>query len=72
LRPYHLISAQQFSAKGCYRPAYSITLSARIKIDCGNTMPSAFAVLRLMVNRNLTGSWTGISLGFAPRKMRSA
>src|SRR5438128_321094 len=53
-------------------PFHSITSSARRRNDEGTLRPSAFAVLRLRVNWTLTGSWTGSSLGFVPRKMRSA
>ena len=51
---------------------HSITSSARSRNDEGTLRPSAFAVLRLIVNWTLTGSWTGSSLGFVPRKTRSA
>src|SRR5262249_40093230 len=51
---------------------HSITSSARSNNDGGTLRPSALAVLRLMVNWILTGSWTGSSLGSVPRKMRSA
>jgi hypothetical protein len=54
------------------RVGYSITSSAVASSEGGTLRPSAFAVLRLMVNWTLTGSWTGSSLGFVPRKMRSA
>jgi hypothetical protein len=33
--------------------------------------PRALAALRLTTNSNLTGAWTGSSLGFAPLRMRS-
>ena len=51
---------------------YSITSSAATISLSGTLRPSAFAVLRLIVNWTLTGSWTGSSLGFVPCKMRSA
>ena len=38
----------------------------------GTSRPSALAVLRLITSSNLTGAWTGSSLGFAPLRMRSA
>ena len=51
--------------------SYSITWSARSKIDCGTVMSSALAVLRFRTISNLVGNCTGRSPGFAPRKMRS-
>ena len=61
------------SARFCpsRRPRYSITLSARNRIDGGNVMPSAFAVLRLITISNLVGCWTGRSLGLAPLRILS-
>ena len=51
---------------------YSITSSARCWRCKGTSRPSALAVLRLITSSNLTGAWTGSSLGFAPLRMRSA
>src|SRR4029077_15051898 len=42
---------------------YSITLSARCWRNKGTSRPSALAVLRLITSSNLTGAWTGRSLG---------
>ena len=53
------------------RRRYSMTSSARSRIDGGTARPSALAVLRFTTISNLTGSWTGRSAGFSPRKMRS-
>jgi hypothetical protein len=50
---------------------YSITSSARCKNISGIVSPSAFAALRFMTSSNLTGAWTGSSLGFSPLRMRS-
>jgi hypothetical protein len=50
---------------------YSITSSARCKNVPGIVRPSAFAVLRFTTSSNLTGAWTGSSLGFSPLRMRS-
>jgi hypothetical protein len=50
---------------------YSITSSARKRIDSGMVNPIAFAVFRLMISSNLVGAWTGRSPGFSPRRMRS-
>jgi hypothetical protein len=46
-------------------------LPARASSVGGTSMPNAFAVLRLITSSNFNGAWTGSSLGFAPRKMRS-
>src|SRR5215475_8521516 len=51
---------------------HSITSSARASNVAGTSSPSAFAALRLSTNSNLTGAWTGSSLGFSPWRMRSA
>jgi hypothetical protein len=51
--------------------AHSITSSARCCKNKGTSRPSALAVLRLITSSNLTGIWTGSSLGFSPLRMRS-
>ena len=50
---------------------YSMTSSARASSACGTGMPSALAVLRLIVSSNLVGACTGRSAGFSPLRMRS-
>src|SRR6266545_1140236 len=50
---------------------HSITSSARASSVGGTSRPSALAVLRLTTSSNLTGAWTGNSLGFEPWRMRS-
>src|SRR5262249_13220822 len=45
---------------------HSITSSARCCRCQGTSRPSDFAVLRLISNSNVTGAWTGSSLGFSP------
>src|SRR5262249_20353946 len=50
---------------------HSITSSARCWKDKGTSIPSAFAVFRLITSSYLTGAWTGSSRGFAPLRMRS-
>ena len=50
---------------------YSITSSARSRIDGGTARPSALAVLRFRTISNFVGNCTGRSPGFAPRRMRS-
>src|SRR5712692_4383440 len=52
-------------------PLHSITSSARCWRCKGTSRPSALAVLRLITSSNLTGAWTGSSLGFAPFKILS-
>src|SRR5215469_7706191 len=47
--------------------SYSITSSARARIDCGTVRPRAFAVFRLMSSSNFVGCCTGSSAGFARR-----
>ncbi len=51
--------------------SYSITLSARSKIDGGIVIGSAFAVLRFTTNSDLVGCSIGSSAGFAPLAIRS-
>jgi MFS family permease len=58
-------------ANSGHRPCYSITSSACTSIDGGTVRPSALAVLRLTARSNLVGCSTGISPGFAPRKILS-
>jgi hypothetical protein len=51
--------------------AYSITSSARASSVGGTSRPSAFAVVRLITKSNFVGCSTGMSLGFAPRRILS-
>ena len=51
---------------------HSITSSARARSVGGTSIPSAFAVFRLMTSSNLTGCSTGRSAGFAPLKISDA
>src|SRR2546425_7156698 len=50
---------------------HSITSSARSKNDSGIVRPSALAVVRFMTRSNLVGCSTGMSPGFAPRRILS-
>src|SRR5262245_735604 len=59
---------QRSASKGC---DYSMTSWARCWRNKGTSRPSDLAVLILTASVNLTGSWTGSSLGFAPLRMRS-
>jgi hypothetical protein len=54
------------SKRTCAQCGYSITSSARASSVGGTSRPSALAILRLMTSTNLTGAWTGSSLGLAP------
>src|SRR5262249_39353673 len=47
-------------------PLHSITSSARASTLSGTSMPSAFAVLRLITSSYLVGACTGRSAGFSP------
>jgi hypothetical protein len=50
---------------------HSITSLARASSIGGISRPSAFAVVRLMTRSNLVGCSTGMSAGFAPRRILS-
>ena len=52
--------------------AYSTTSSARADSVGGTSMPSAFAVLRLITNSNLVDCMIGRSAGLVPWRMRPA
>src|SRR5262245_23355455 len=52
-------------------PPHSITSSARASSEIGTVRPSALAVVRLMTRSNFVGCSTGISAGFAPRRILS-
>ena len=51
---------------------YSMTSSANARSLSGTVNPSTLAVFMLITSSNLTGVWTGSSLGFSPLRMRSA
>ena len=55
----------------CSKPGYSITSSARAITEAGTVMPSALAVLRLILRWKRVGCSNGRSAGLAPFKMRS-
>ena len=48
---------------------YSISSSARPLSASGTAMPSALAVLRLIISSTLVDLWTGRSPGFAPLRI---
>jgi hypothetical protein len=60
-----------FEAYAAQQKDYSITSSARASNDGGTSMPSAFAVLRLITVSYLTGACTGRLPAFSPLRMRS-
>src|SRR6516165_7141992 len=66
-----LILVRSISVFDRVRNRYSISSSARSKIDCGTVRPSALAVLRFTTISNFVGNCTGRSPGFEPRRMRS-
>jgi hypothetical protein len=70
-RDVRYVPKAELSIRSKERP-YSITSVAATRSDEGIVRPIEIAVLRLMTSSNLTGAWTGSSLGFAPRRMRSA
>src|SRR5262245_31388623 len=51
---------------------YSITSSARSRIDGGTVMPSSDAVFRFSTNSNLVGVSIGVSATLAPRRIFAA
>src|SRR5215510_695263 len=57
--------------QGGHPPYHSITSSARASSVSGTVRPSALAVLTLMTSSNVLGCSTGISAGFAPRRILS-
>src|SRR5262249_29713672 len=67
-RPRNCCAAEQRDERA---PLHSITSSARASSDGGMVRPSTFAVVWWMVSSNLVGCWTGISPGFAPRRILS-
>src|SRR5262249_9440968 len=62
------------AAKQCDELAalHSITSSARASSVGGTSMPSALAVLRLMISSTLVARWTGKSAGFSPLRILPA
>src|SRR5262245_34417247 len=66
-RPPHRRAAEQGDELAAF---HSITSSARASSVGGTSRPIVLAVCRLMTNSNLVGSWTGISAGFSPLRMR--
>jgi hypothetical protein len=67
--PYRLRKTRGATRR--HRNGYSITLSAVARSADGIVSASALAVLRLITNSYLAGSWIGSSPGLAPLRMRS-
>ena len=53
-------------------PLHSITSSARARSVGGISTPMSRAVFRLRTSSKMVACWTGNSLGFSPRRRRSA
>src|SRR5262249_21136016 len=53
------------------KPGHSLTSSGRASKVGGISRPRAFAVVMFMMRSNLVGCSTGISAGFAPRRILS-
>ena len=51
------------------RRAYSMTSSARSRMDCGISRPIALAVFKLSTNSNFEACSTGMSDGLVPAKI---
>src|SRR5262249_25139308 len=72
LRPRHERPSRRAAEQRDERAAlHSITLSVRASSVGETSRPSALAVIRLMTKSNLVGCSTGISPGFAPRRILS-
>src|SRR5262249_962334 len=65
------VKCQQPTYAVAAKKTYSITSSARASTEAGTSMPSAFAVLRLITNWYFVGACTGRLAGFSPLRMRS-
>ena len=61
--------AASVNRAGRRQSSWSMTTSAPIRINCGILNPLALAVLRLITRWSSVGCSTGISAGFAPRKI---
>jgi len=72
-RCLRLVEANRYFAvrRATAGACYSITSSARSRMDGGMARPSAVAVLRFTTISNLVGNCTGRSPAFSLRRMRS-
>jgi hypothetical protein len=70
-RPTRLRSCCAREERDEVATVHSMTSSARASNWAGMSMPSAFAVLRLITSSYLFGACTGRSAGFSPLRMRS-
>src|SRR5215510_5877200 len=72
LRRSNALAAGKFHCRSSpLRPFHSITSSARASSVGAISMPTAFALFRLITISNLVGCSTGSSPGFAPRRILS-
>src|SRR5262249_49700292 len=70
-RPRRRPAEQRYELAPFHPPTHSITSSARASSVGGTSRPSALAVVRLITRSNLVGCSTGMSPGFAPRRILS-
>jgi len=64
------VQVNQHQSNGRLRTAHSITSSALASNLSETVMPSALAVLRLIIRSALVDCWTGRSDGFSPLRIR--
>src|SRR5262245_42150570 len=77
--PLALLRPRRERPRGCrtaesqdeLAPLHSITSSALACSTSGISIPSSLAAFRLITSSNLTGNWTGSSLGFSPLRILS-
>src|SRR5262245_47296265 len=76
IAPFPAIRLRQIElvkpTRSCHSLVYSMTSSARARIEGGTVRPSVSAVLRLTTSSNLSGCWTGRSAGFSPLRILPA
>ena len=68
-REVDLLAGELGPAPPGHPPLYSITSSARSRIDVGSSIPIALAVLRLTAISNFVACSTGKSPAFAPLRI---
>src|SRR5262249_39630888 len=71
-RPRRRAAEQRDELAAPHLGGHSITSSASASNRSGTSMPSAFAVLRLITNSNFVDCWDGKSAGRAPFSVRQA
>src|SRR5262249_5114071 len=70
-RPHGRAAEQRNELAALHLRGHSISSSARPDSGSGTVMPSALAVLRLMISSTFVDCCTGRSAGFSPLRMRS-